>query len=118
MPIAVDDDLTPEQLATRTTPRCWVVLSEHLPNPSPQLIAAWKWLKTHPDEDERPLSPSKPLRILQQHRRLSLQEEQAVIKAYQSGLTVYQVGKLYKIHRTSVSAIMRRHGQTMRRSTG
>jgi DNA-directed RNA polymerase specialized sigma24 family protein len=92
-----------------------VGLSEHLPNPSPLLNAAWKWFKTHSEADERPEVVAVPLRSLQRQRRLSPEDEAAVMAAYQSGLSVYAVGAQLGIHRTSVSAIMRRHGRRMRR---
>jgi DNA-directed RNA polymerase specialized sigma24 family protein len=55
-------------------------------------------------------------RVKQAQRRLTPAEELEAIAAYRSGLTVYEVGEKFGIHRTTVSAIMRRHGVKMRRS--
>ncbi|MBX3100120.1 MAG: helix-turn-helix domain-containing protein [Salinibacterium sp.] len=48
--------------------------------------------------------------------RLDAKEELEVIAAYLSGLTVYEIGARFGIHRTTVSAIMQRHGVMMRRA--
>jgi hypothetical protein len=73
------------------------------------------WLNEHPDwRDLEPALSSAP-QIKQVQRRLDPTEEQRVIEAYLSGKTVYEVGEQFKIHRTTVSAIMRRQGVTLRR---
>lgn len=91
-----------------------VVLSEQLPNPSTALMSAHDWLKANPEWRSRPVSrPTPPPR--QPQRRLTSEEERKVIEAYLAGFTVYEVGKQFGIHRTTVSAIMQRHGAKMRR---
>jgi DNA-directed RNA polymerase specialized sigma24 family protein len=71
-------------------------------------------LKDNPGGIRRPEAVLiKPPRQVQ--RRLSPDEELLAIEAYLSGLTVYQVGEQFGIHRTTVSAIMNRHGVKMRR---
>jgi predicted DNA-binding protein (UPF0251 family) len=55
-------------------------------------------------------------RAKQTQRRLTPVEELEAIDAYRSGLTVYEVGEKFGIHRTTVSAIMQRHGVKMRRA--
>ena len=56
-----------------------------------------------------------PKTVLQVQRRLSSDEERRVIAAYRSGNTVYEVGAQFGIHRTTVSAILGRHGVKLRR---
>jgi len=41
-------------------------------------------------------------------------DEFAVVEAYRSGRTVYQVGAKFNIHRTTVSGNMQRHGVKLR----
>ena len=76
---------------------------------------AHAWL-VDPNRQERdratpPQSPRKQVQV-----RLDESQELAVIAAYRSGLTVYKVGAKFGIHRTTVSAIMRRHEVKMRRA--
>lgn len=91
-----------------------VVLREELPNLSSAANSSWRWLKDNPVG--RNPEVVLPKRKLQVQRRLSRDEEQLVVEAYMAGLTVYDVGTQFGIHRTTVSAIMQRHGVKMRRA--
>jgi DNA-directed RNA polymerase specialized sigma24 family protein len=91
-----------------------VVLREELPNLSSAADSAWRWLRDNPVG--RKPEVILPKRKLQVQRRLSGDEEQLVVEAYLAGLTVYEVGAQFRIHRTTVSAIMERHGVKMRRA--
>ena len=92
-----------------------VVLSDELPNPSTSLINAHSWL-VDPERRER-ADPAPPASTQKQVQvRLDSNQELEVITAYRSGLTVYEVGARFGIHRTTVSAIMQRHGVKMRRA--
>ncbi|MBU1589519.1 MAG: transposase family protein [Actinobacteria bacterium] len=76
---------------------------------------AHAWL-VDPNRQQRnqatpPPSPRKQVQI-----RLDENQELAVIAAYRSGFTVYEVGAKFGIHRTTVSAIMQRHGVKLRRA--
>jgi DNA-directed RNA polymerase specialized sigma24 family protein len=92
-----------------------VVLSEELANPSAPMKRLKSWLDKHPNwRDLEPVASSST-QVKQLQRRLDPAEEQRVIDDYLSGRTVYEVGELFKIHRTTVSAIMKRHGVKLRR---
>jgi DNA-directed RNA polymerase specialized sigma24 family protein len=92
-----------------------VVLSEELPNLSAEVFNAWRWLQDNPNESTKPEgSLAKPARQVQ--RRLKPAEEEAAVAAYLSGLTVYEVGAKFSIHRTTVSAILKRKQIKMRRA--
>jgi transposase-like protein len=77
-------------------------------------MSAWRWMKDNPvvSKPEVILSNTR----LQVQRRLSQEDKQRVIVAYCSGKTVYEVGAEFGIHRTTVSAILQRHGVKMRRA--
>jgi hypothetical protein len=91
-----------------------VVLREALSNTSP-LLAAARFLDSK--ETWRKLPPREmPDRRSKHHQvRLGPGKEQPVIDAYLSGKTVYEVGAEFGIHRTTVSAILQRHGVPLRR---
>jgi hypothetical protein len=91
-----------------------VVLREELPNLSSAANSAWRWLKDNPiGRKPEVILPKRKLLV---QRRPSGDEEQRVVEAYLAGLTVYEVGAQFGIHRTTVSAIMQRHGVRMRRA--
>src|ERR1019366_6221183 len=48
-------------------------------------------------------------------RRLRADEVNALVARYESGATVYELAALFKIHRTTVSAHLHRHGANVRR---
>lgn len=48
-------------------------------------------------------------------RRLSSEQTQQLIKEYQAGATVYELGTKFEISRKTASAILKRHNVTMRR---
>jgi DNA-directed RNA polymerase specialized sigma24 family protein len=91
-----------------------VVLREELPNLSSAAVSAWRWLKDNPTGSRKPevILTKSPRQV---QRRLSPDNEVLAVEAYLSGLTVYEVGEQFGIHRTTVSAIMQRHGAKMRR---
>ncbi len=91
-----------------------VVLPEELPNITSAAKKAHAWLKSGPNRETRAprVVESRPR---QAQRRLSEADELAVVAAYQSGKSVYEVGELFKIHRTTASAIMQRRGVKLRR---
>jgi DNA-directed RNA polymerase specialized sigma24 family protein len=92
-----------------------VVLNEELPNLSSEVLNAWRWLRGNPKGSTSPnITSTKQTRQVQ--RRLNPAEERAAVAAYVSGQTVYEVGEKFGIHRTTVSAIMQRHGLKMRRA--
>lgn len=61
-----------------------------------------------PDRPERP--------IVRTARRLDPTEVHDLIAGYQSGATVYQLGKRFGIERRTVSVILKRNGVKMRRA--
>jgi DNA-binding NarL/FixJ family response regulator len=92
-----------------------VVLTEHLSNPSAAMSSLKLWFAKHPNwRDLEPVG-SPEVKVKQVHRRLDVSDEQLVIDAYLTGKTVYEVAEQFKIHRTTVSAIMQRHGVKLRR---
>jgi len=48
-------------------------------------------------------------------RQLNKEQVQRLIEDYQAGATVYELGDRFGINRRTVSAILKRHGVTMRR---
>jgi hypothetical protein len=48
--------------------------------------------------------------VRQLQRRLSADEQAQVVERYQSGETVYELGRAFTIGRTTISAILERHG--------
>jgi DNA-directed RNA polymerase specialized sigma subunit len=91
-----------------------VVLSEELTNLPEPLVAAWRWIQENPIGTKPEITLTKRARQVQ--RRLDEAEQIKVIKEYQSGLTVYEVGAAFGIHRTTVSAILKRHQVKLRRA--
>jgi DNA-directed RNA polymerase specialized sigma24 family protein len=92
-----------------------VVLREQLPNLCTGAINALTWLKNNPTEFREPEDLLTD-RVSQVQKRLKPDEQLAVVEAYLSGLTVYEVGAQFGIHRTTVIAVMQRHGVKMRRT--
>jgi hypothetical protein len=90
-----------------------VVLGRALSN-SPPLLAAGKFLDSKRSWFDLP--PRDKQAVQKQHQvRLDKAGEQQAIDAYISGKTIYEVGTQFGIHRTTVSAILKRNSVKMRR---
>ena len=90
-----------------------VVLRRALSN-NPPLLVLTEFLDSK--DSWRKLSP-RETRLPEKQRqvRLDADGEQQVIDAYISGKTIYEVGIEVGIHRTTVSAILKRNSVKMRR---
>jgi DNA-directed RNA polymerase specialized sigma24 family protein len=90
-----------------------VALPQPQYNPCTQLAALEALLRKLPkvtDPVPRRLDRDLPNRA----KQLKEAEAEAVVRAYQAGATVYELGRRFGIHRTTVSDILHRQGVAMR----
>lgn len=104
---------TKGRLLDQDRPLVWVALPPPLSNPCTQANALEALLRKLPAPTD-PLPPA-PVRTPQgRAKQLKDKEAQELIAAYRGGATVYELGRRFGIHRTTVSKILERHGVTMR----
>lgn len=62
-----------------------------------------------------PATPGKPQHTPKRIKRLTPGEIQELIKGYEAGTTVYELGERFGIRRQRVAEVLKRHGVKMRR---
>ncbi|MHB1474983.1 MAG: hypothetical protein ACYCV4_15450 [Dermatophilaceae bacterium] len=73
------------------------------------------------DEVAVALAVGRPMTVVsgvvkQKQRRLTLEQQAEVVRCYQAGEQMNYLAKHYGIHRSTVSAILKRHGVSIRQS--
>ena len=95
-----------------------VGLSGQLSNPGPPLLRLLRLNRD--DEVAVALAVGRPMTkvsgvVKQKQRRLTLKQQSEVVRRYQAGAQMKYLAQHYRIHRRTVSAILKRHGVEPRR---
>ncbi|REE94739.1 helix-turn-helix domain-containing protein [Thermomonospora umbrina] len=82
-------------------------------NPRTQAAALEALLRKLPSADA-PLPARPPRDLPGRAKQLKDQEALEVVAAYEAGASVYELGRRFHVHRTTISKILKRHGVSMR----